>query len=245
VTRCELQPERKLKHGFSNSVREAAEDPFLEPAAPRCLMKSLHAPVLALLILIFVTLASAGGQKSSLPPQIFKRTRMDLIRGFNAELVYIRTPFPMGKRGLALKDGKLSPAGEELQRMLAISGPAAKPGDQARISQIVIKDDRIRFEIHGGPVKKQKWYQRISVGSNGDTTSIAPSDPDANPRGSYVDLVMLWKEFVKRRHYLVRVRRLRAVSNKHSSVMSRSGPSRAGPASRAPFLLFRPSHFQL
>jgi hypothetical protein len=88
-----------------------------------------------------------------------------------------------------LKNGKLSPGGEELQRMLAISGPAVKPGDQARISQIVIKDDRIRFEINGGPVKKQKWYQHISVGGNGGTTSIAPSTPTANPRGSYVDLV--------------------------------------------------------
>jgi len=152
-------------------------------------MKSPYVPVLVLLVLIFLTLASAGGEKSSVQSQISKRTRMDLIRGFNAELVYIRSPFPMGKRGLVLKNGKLSPAGEELQRMLAISGPAAKPGDQARISQIVIKDDRIRFEINGGPVKKQKWYQRISVGGNGGTTSIAPSDPNANPRGSYVDLV--------------------------------------------------------
>jgi hypothetical protein len=152
-------------------------------------MKSPYVLVLALLVLIFVTLARAGGQKPSLPPQISKRTRMDLIHGFNAELVYVRSPFPMGKRGLVLKNGKLSPGGEELQRMLAFSGPAAKPGDQARISQIVIKDDRIRFEINGGPVKKQKWYQRISVGGNGGTTSIAPSDPNANPRGSYVDLV--------------------------------------------------------
>jgi hypothetical protein len=188
VTRRELQPERKLKHWFSNSVREAAEDPFLEPAAPRCLMKSRYVPVLALLVLISVTLASAGSREPSLPPQISKRTRMVLIRGFNAELVYVRSSFPMGKRGLVLKNGKLSPGGEELQRMLAISGPAVKPGDQARISQIVIKDDRIRFEINGGPLKKQKWYQHISVGGNGGTTSIAPSAPTANPRGSYVDL---------------------------------------------------------
>jgi len=152
-------------------------------------MKSRYVPVLALLVLISVTLASAGSQEPPLPPQISKRTRMDLIRGFNAELVYVRSPFPMGKRGLVLKNGKLSPGGEELQRMLAISGPAVKPGDQARISQIVIKDDRIRFEINGGPLKKQKWYQHISVGGNGGATSIAPSDPNANPRGSYVDLV--------------------------------------------------------
>ena len=152
-------------------------------------MERRYLPVLVLLVLMHGTLTIADDQKASPPPQISKQTRMDLIRAFNAELVYIRSPFPMGKRGLVLKNGKLSPAGEELQRMLSISGPAAKPGDQARISQIVIKDDRIRFEINGGPVKKQKWYQHISVGGNGGTTSIAPSDPNANPRGSYVDLV--------------------------------------------------------
>src|SRR5256886_4054720 len=90
---------------------------------------------------------------------------------------------------ISLKDGKLSPGAEELQQMIAMWGPAAKPGDQARISDIQIKDDRIHFEINGGPVKKQKWYQRIEVGGMGGTTPVAPSDPNANPRGSYVDLV--------------------------------------------------------
>src|SRR5439155_26383358 len=65
----------------------------------------------------------------------------------------------------------------------------AKPGDQARISQILIKNDRIHFEINGGPVKKQKWYQHIQFGGGGGMTSVAPSDANANPRGSYVDLV--------------------------------------------------------
>jgi len=114
---------------------------------------------------------------------------MDLIRAFNAELVYIRSPFPMGKTGLTLKEGQVTPSGEELQRMLAMWGPAVKPGDQARISQILVKNDRIHFEINGGAVKRQKWYQHIQFGGGGGMTSIAPSDPNANPRGSYVDLV--------------------------------------------------------
>ncbi len=149
-------------------------------------MNPRYVPVL---VLILMALASAGDQKSSPPPRISTQTRMDLIRAFNAELVYIRSPFPMGNKGLALKDGKLSPGGDELRQMIATWGPAVKPGDQARISEILIKDDRIHFEINGGPVKKQKWYQHISVGGNGGVTSIAPSDPNANPHGSYVDLV--------------------------------------------------------
>ncbi len=83
----------------------------------------------------------------------------------------------------------LSPNGQDLQRMLEMWGPSVKPGDLARISAIAIKRDRIRFEVNGGPVKKQKWYQHISVGAGGGDTPIAPSDAQANPRGSYVDLV--------------------------------------------------------
>ena len=149
-------------------------------------MNPRYASVWLPIVLFCVAVVSADDQK---PARISKQTRMDLIRAFNSELVYIRSPFPMGKTGLTLKEGKLSPDGEELQRMMAMWGPAAKPGDQARISEILVKNDRIHFEINGGPVKKLKWYQRIQVGGNGGMTSVAPSDPNANPRGSYVDLV--------------------------------------------------------
>ena len=114
---------------------------------------------------------------------------MDLIRAFQAELVYIRTPFPMGKTGLILKDGVTYPHGAELQSLMALWGPAVKPGDQARITTVDVKGTRIRFEINGGPVKKQKWYQHLQIGGAGGSVPIAPSDANANPRGSYVDLV--------------------------------------------------------
>jgi hypothetical protein len=119
-----------------------------------------------------------------------KQTRMDLVRAFEAELVYIRTPFPMGKKGLTLKNGVVTPSGPELQQLIALWGPSVKPGDQARISAIQIKDKSIYFEINGGPVRKQKWYQRIQIqGAGGGAVPLAPSDSNANPRGSYVDLV--------------------------------------------------------
>ncbi len=117
-----------------------------------------------------------------------KQTREEVLHAFSQDLVYIRTNFPMGKVGLKLKNGSLSPSGEELQHLIALWGPAAKPGDQARISDIAIKDDHIRFEINGGPVKKQKWYQHIQVSGTGSSAPISPSDPSANARGSFVDL---------------------------------------------------------
>src|SRR3954469_4223753 len=117
-------------------------------------MKPQYVSVLASVVFLSVSVANADNPKAAPAPHITKQTRMDLIRAFNAELVYIRSPFPMGKKGLMLKDGKLSPAGGELEQMIAMWGPAAKPGDQARISGIIIKDKSIHFEINGGPVKK-------------------------------------------------------------------------------------------
>jgi len=147
-------------------------------------MNPRFAPVLLPILLCCIVVVSADDQA----PHISKQTRMDLIRTFNSELVYIRAPFPMGKTGLTLnKDGTLSPSGEELQNKLAMWGPAAKPGDQARISEVLVKSDRIHFEINGGPVKRQKWYQHIQI--SGSATMSTPSDAAANPRGSYVDLV--------------------------------------------------------
>jgi len=114
-------------------------------------------------------------------------TRMETIRAFESELVYIRTQFPMGKKGLTLKDGAISPSGVDLQRLIVTWGPSVKPGDQARITSIGIKDNFIHFEINGGPIKKHKWYQNIEI--DGANASLTPSDAGANPRGSYVDLV--------------------------------------------------------
>jgi hypothetical protein len=117
-----------------------------------------------------------------------KQTREDIVHVFSEDLVYIRTNFPMGKTGLSLKNGNVSPSGPELQHLMALWGPAVKPGDLARISDVVFKDDHIRFEINGGPIKKQKWYQHITIVGSGSEVPVAPSDSSANARGSFVDL---------------------------------------------------------
>src|SRR5258708_1101439 len=140
---------------------------------------------LSALLLVFSTLALAENTPS---PKISKGTREDIIHAFNEELVYIRTSFPMGKMGLRLRNGNVTPTGPELQHLMSLWGPAAKPGDRARISDVVIKEDHIRFEINGGPVKKQKWYQHIQISGANSSVPIAPSDSSANARGSFVDL---------------------------------------------------------
>ena len=137
--------------------------------------------------LLVLFLAGPGLLLAEKPPQpkMSPKTRQDILHAFNAELVYIRTNFPMGKTGLKLKDGNLTPNGEQLQQLIAMWGPAAKPGDRAQISDVVIKANYMHFEINGGPARK-KWYQHIQI--EGTATVTPGGDANVNAHGSYVDL---------------------------------------------------------
>ena len=151
-----------------------------------CMQPRLVFPVCAICLLSAV---SGATDKASSP--LTEQHRMELIRTFNSDLVYIRTQFPMGKVGLTIKGGKILPDGQKLNEMLALWGPSVKPGDRAIITRFDLKNDRMHFEINGGPVKKTKWYQHVQVGVNGaGGTPGGPSpDPINNPRGSYVDVI--------------------------------------------------------
>lgn len=122
-------------------------------------------------------------------PRMSKQTRLEIIRDFETQIVYARTAFPMGTKGLTLKDGVTSPNGQDLQQMLALWGPAVRPGDPAHISYVQIKDNHIRFDINGGAVHRKKWYQHITVsGSGGAEVPLSPTESQQNPHGSYLDL---------------------------------------------------------
>ena len=80
-------------------------------------------------------------------PRISKQTRLEIIRVFETQLVYARTAFPMGTKGLQLKQGVITPNGVELEQALNLWGPALKPGDPAHISFVQIKGDHIRLRL--------------------------------------------------------------------------------------------------
>lgn len=118
-----------------------------------------------------------------------KQTRVEIIRDFETQLFYARTAFPMGTKGLRLKDGIISPNGDMMRQELALYGPAVKPGDPAHISFVQIKQDHIHFEINGGPIRRKKWYQRVEVsGGGGVPVNTGGNEEIENPHGSFVDL---------------------------------------------------------
>lgn len=122
-------------------------------------------------------------------PRISKQTRLEIIRDFETQIVYSRTTFPMGSKGLQLKDGSITPNGQALQQLIALWGPSIRPGDPTHITYVRIHDDHIHLELNGGPVHRKKWYQRIEVsGSSGVPMSPGSDEPIQNPHGSYLDI---------------------------------------------------------
>jgi hypothetical protein len=119
-----------------------------------------------------------------------RQTRLEIIRDFETQIFYSRTTFPMGTKGIKLKDGITTPSGIDLQSALALWGPAIKPGDPAHISFVQIKDDHIHFDLNGGAVHRKKWYEHVSVsGNSGAEIPIAGNNqPQTNAHGSYLDI---------------------------------------------------------
>ena len=148
-------------------------------------MRPRSLPAFLLVVLVLSACAFSSDVKAK---PMSQQTRLDLVRAYTSELVYAHTTFPIGKKGLTLKDGKVTPEGKDMEQLLAMWGPAVKPGEQMLITNISIKDNRIRLEVNGGSIKKKKWYDHIQIGM-GNNTMETPEDPKVNPRGSSVDLV--------------------------------------------------------
>src|SRR5437016_4365543 len=124
-----------LKEDLHRRVRTEARYRFCSVHPPRAIMNlslgpggSMPGRVFAISVLVLLAAALASADDKQAPanssrlekaPPISKQTRMDLIRAFNAELVYIRSPFPMGKTGLRLENGVITPDRQQLQMPMA------------------------------------------------------------------------------------------------------------------------------
>jgi hypothetical protein len=143
-------------------------------------------------------LALAYADEKPLPPisnkPIRPVTRMTLIRGLNAEFIYLRRTLPLSEKGVLLKNGVVKPDDAEIRQLVADKGACGKPGDRGQITNVEIHDHEIAFEINGGPKKKTKWYQRIQVGGGGGMTNVAPGPDNSMAHGTVV--ILAFDKFV-------------------------------------------------
>ncbi len=142
----------------------------------------------AALLLPLSLLADDTKQPTS-SEKITPQTKLLIMRDLTAERVFVRVPFPLGDRGIEIKNGKMSPSEKEVANLVALHGFAAKPGDRVIITNVIIREKSIVFEINGGSKKHEKWYKHVSVGMGQGTVPVGGGAPQSlGARGSSVTL---------------------------------------------------------
>src|SRR5215831_9156480 len=107
--------------------------------------------------------------------QVDEATRMHLIQLMDAEFGHVRKYLPLGDKALVIDpQGRVTPNDAALFQQTQSHGTAAKVGDKVQITNVVFHEKSIYFELNGGPKKKTKWYQHISVGVGGGGGSVTP-----------------------------------------------------------------------
>ena len=120
--------------------------------------------------------------------QISDSTRFQLIQTLNAEFVRVRKMLPVGEKSIVLSaEGEIRPSDGRLHQQAMAYGAACHIGDRVKITSIAFKEKGIYLEINGGPKKKSKWYDHISVGVGGGTMG-GPDPNQAQPTGAALTL---------------------------------------------------------
>ncbi len=148
-------------------------------------------PLLATALLLVAMSAFADDTKApaKLPSEkMTPQTRMLIIKDLTAERVFARTMFPMGEKGLRIKNGVVAPGEMQVARLVAENGAAARVGDRVIISNVIIKENSIVLEINGGSKKKEKWYQHVQVGAGGGMSTVGGAPKSLDAKGSQVTL---------------------------------------------------------
>lgn len=115
-------------------------------------------------------------------PPVTKQTRLELIRTLQAEFGFAKKLIPKGEKGLQLtSNGQVSPDDQSVAMQVATNGPAAKPGDKLQITDVVIKNTEIVFDINGGSKKKGHWYDHVQVGGGGGMVPVHQEKGANNP----------------------------------------------------------------
>ena len=108
------------------------------------------------------------------------KNRQEIIRIMQSEQGFAMRPFPKGHRGLTLvANGKLDPAGEPYLEMITKEGTCAKPGDRLVLTDLKIENNKIIFDINGGPDHKHRFLRHVEIGAGPMMNPVIQgNDPD-------------------------------------------------------------------
>jgi hypothetical protein len=145
---------------------------------------------IAILTLLLSALAPAGvlGPGDKLTDD----ERIELLRGLDSEYATMKVPLARSKKPLELfVDGTFNRQyWEDTSRSL---GPAARAGDQIKITKVTFQGDKLLLDINGGLTSGQHWYDHIQTGMGGGVqqqTQVDTVDRGATPTlGTYIVVI--------------------------------------------------------
>jgi hypothetical protein len=115
---------------------------------------------------------------------ITERGRRELIRDLEAEQGFAHRALPLGDTLVLVANGNLQPGGDAYKQMIYKKGQSAGPGDRIAITTVTVKDDRLIFDLNGGPYLKHRFLRHIELN---DTPIVA--DDGAQVTGCRVTLL--------------------------------------------------------
>ncbi len=103
---------------------------------------------------------------------ITERGRGELVRNLEAEQGFAHRALPLGEDLILVANGNLRPSGDAYKEMLYKKGQSAAPGDRIVLTAVTVKDDRIVFDLNGGPYLKHRFLRHIDL----NDVPIVPDD---------------------------------------------------------------------
>ena len=94
---------------------------------------------------------------------ITERGRGELVRNLEAEQGFAHRALPLGDELILVANGNLTPSGDAYKEMLYKKGQSAAPGDRIVITTVTVKDDRIVFDLNGGPYLSHRFLRHIDL----------------------------------------------------------------------------------
>ncbi|MEP6715489.1 MAG: hypothetical protein ABJC09_07925 [Terriglobia bacterium] len=102
--------------------------------------------------------------------------RIEILRNLSAEYAKAKTYLPRSKKPLAFDvDGSWDQAKWQLEAQQN-GGPAARVGDQIKVTRVVFDGDKLLLEINGGLKSGEHWYDHIQAGMGQGTRPVGNGD---------------------------------------------------------------------
>jgi hypothetical protein len=102
--------------------------------------------------------------------------KIEILRNLMAEYAKAKTYLPRSKKPLAFDvDGSWDQAKWQMEAQQN-GGPAARVGDQVKITRVVFDGDKLLLEINGGLKSGAHWYDHVQAGMGQGTRPIGNGD---------------------------------------------------------------------